>query len=451
MLSREDALFLPPFISPRAVLLALAVFCAAPARTQGKQCSIRPVNYKGWSAQEIRNGWVRLTIVPKLGGRLMQVAFGPHEYLFVNKQYEGKYLPPLEPDAPPKWYNYGGDKIWPLPEGRQDEQHWPGPLADVLDDGDYAFSIVSQGDACRVRLDGPPDSRTGLQYSREISLQADFPKISFHAVMKNAAAHAIEWSMQSVTQYNTANPQGNEASSEIWAFTANKSSAYSDGYFVRSGQGKPPGLNIERGLVSLNYSFFESELWFDTQRGWLAVVDAATQYTMVERFRIQDGKEYPGKATVIFYTNGNEPPDDPLFYMEAEINSPMERLQPGETYAMDTEWYPTRAGKEFLEVTEAGVIAKQLRVSNELGNWKLTGTFGVFYPGRVIGRFFDKEGKQISEVKLKRVTPREPVKLEEKISIPKGASRLAVHLIGSHSEDRGLLGEVSVASGGVGE
>jgi len=379
----------------------------------------------------------------------MQVAFGPHEYLFVNKEYEGKYLPPLEPDAPAKWYNYGGDKIWPLPEGRHDDQHWPGPVADALDDGDYAFSIVSQGTACRVRLDGPPDLRTGLQYSREIGLQADSPKISFHAVMKNASAHAIEWSMQSVTQYNTASPSGNEASAEIWAFTAsNESSAYPGGYYVRSGKGKPPGLNIENGLVALNYRFFESELWVDTQRGWLAVADAATQYAMVERFRIQDGKEYPGKATVIFYTNGSEPPEDPLFYMEAEINSLMVRLQPGETYAMDTEWYPTRVGKDVLEVTVAGVVAKHLRVSN---GRKLTGTFGVFYPGKVIASFLDKDGKQISEVKLRRVTPKELVNLEEKISFPKGANRLALHLIDSHSQDRGLLDEVSVAPGGAGE
>ena len=101
--------------------------------------------------------------------------------------------------------------------------------------------------------------------------------------------------------------------------------------------GKPPGFSFENGLVALNYRFLEYELWFDTQHSWLAVADAATQYAMVERFQVQDGKEYPGKATVIFYTNGSEPPEEPLYYMEAEINSPMVRLQPGETYAIDTE------------------------------------------------------------------------------------------------------------------
>lgn len=226
------------------LLVAATSLCNVQGIAHAEQCSIHPVNYKRWSAEEIRNEWVRLTIVPKLGGRLMQVPFGPHEYLFVTKRCEGKYFPPLEPNTPAKWYNYGGDKIWPLPEGRQDEQHWPGPVADALDDGDYAFSIVSKSAACAVRLGGPPDPRTGLQYSREISLPADSPRISFHGLMKNASAHAIEWSMQSVTQYNTANPSGNEASAGIWAFTAaNESSAYAGGYFVRSGKGKPPGLS----------------------------------------------------------------------------------------------------------------------------------------------------------------------------------------------------------------
>lgn len=137
-----------------AVLAALAMLCAVPTVAGEKQCSIHLITHKGWSAQEIRNERVALTIVPRLGGRLMQVSFGTHDYLFVNKAYEGRYLPPIEPNAPPRWYSYGG-KIWPLPEGRKDPQHWLGPIADALDDGDYAFSILSQGSECKARPDGP--------------------------------------------------------------------------------------------------------------------------------------------------------------------------------------------------------------------------------------------------------------------------------------------------------
>ena len=435
-----------------AVFFVSLAFCALPVAAQERQCTIHPVSYKGWSAQEIRNDWVTLTIVPRLGGRLMQVAFGPHTYLFVNKAYEGKYLPPLAPGAPGKWYNYGGDKIWPLPEGRQDPQHWPGPIADALDDGDYAFSILQQGPLCKVRLDGPPDEKTGLQYSREIALQGDSPEISFHAVMKNASGQPIEWSVESVTQYNTADATGRNASSTIWAFTpANEQSEYPGGYFIQTGKAPPSGLSVKNGLMTLNYSFLEYELWFDTQHGWLAVADDATQFAVVERFRVQKDKPYPGKATVIFYTNGSEPPGDDLYYMEAEIVSPMVRLQPGETYAMDTRWYPTRLGKEFLAVSDAGAIVEHLRIAGSTGDTTLTGNFGVFFEGKVVAKFLDTGGNTLSEKTLKAANPLESLKLAEKVSLPKGTSRVELHLIDAHARDRGLLDEVTVAPGGTGD
>jgi len=431
------------------VLPTLVLLSATPGGAKEKRCNIRAVNYKGWNAQEIRNEWVGLTFVPKLGGRLMQVTFGPHEYLFVNERYEGKYLPPLGPSDSATWYNYGGDKIWPLPEGKNDGKHWPGPISDALDDGDYAFTILSQGVVCKVRLDGPPDPRTGLQYSREVSLSADSPRISFHAIMKNASENAIEWSMQSVTQYNTADASGQKASMDIWAFAAaNEHSSYSHGYFVRSGS-VPQGLSTKNGLVMLNYRSSECELWFDTQGGWLAVADSATQYAMVERFQIEKGKEYPGQATIIFYMNdGNDPNEKSLYYMEAEINSPMARLQRGETYAMDTEWFPTRAGKDFLGITDAGVIIEHLFISGEPEAPKLTGRFGVFFRGKIVAKFMDKNGKQISELKLKSVTPEESVKLEERIRIPKGASRVALYLSDPQGRERGILDATSVEPGG---
>jgi hypothetical protein len=437
-------------ISRGAALSALAVLCALPTAALEKHCSIHAARYRGWSAQEIRNEWVTVTIVPRLGGRLMQVTFGPHDYLFVNKAYEGKYLPPVEPNAAPRWYNYGGDKIWPLPEGRKDPQNWPGPIADALDDGDYTFSIVSQGSACKVRLDGPPDARTGLQYSREIALQGDSPQISFHAVMKNASNHPIEWSVQSVTQYSTADASERKASTEIWGFTAaNEQSSYPGGFLVRSGNPPPAGLSIKNGLVALNYGFLEYELWFDTQGGWLAIADNATQYAMVERFRIEKDKEYPGKATVIFYTNGSEPPDADLYYMEAEINSPMARLQPGETYAMDTEWYPARAGKDVLGVTDAGVIVERLRIWGAPGKQKISGKFGVFFEGKIVAKFLDKDGKAISAKTLRGVTPKESVKLDAEVLVPAGAKRIALYVIDSQARERGLLDEVPVAPGGA--
>src|SRR4051794_30200632 len=89
-----------------------------PAQNQAVQsahpaCRIEVTNYKGWHAQQLSNRWLQLIVVPQNGGRLMQVVFGGHSFLFVNPKYVGQYFPP----DPIRWFNYGGDKLWPLPEG----------------------------------------------------------------------------------------------------------------------------------------------------------------------------------------------------------------------------------------------------------------------------------------------------------------------------------------------
>jgi hypothetical protein len=210
-----------------------------------------------------------------------------------------------------------------------------------------------------VRLDGPADPVTGLQYSREISLGADSPRISFHAMMKNATGHPIRWSMQSVSQYNTSdahNPA--EYNHQFWAFApVNPASAYFNKYQVRAGLADDPSFAVSGSLFKLHWLYLENEVWLDSSAGWLAVVDADSQFAMVERFRFVKGADYPGKASLIFYKNGaalglNEKGRPELrstevestpYYMEAEVNSPMIDLQPGESYAMDTNWWPTRA------------------------------------------------------------------------------------------------------------
>src|SRR5207248_1968319 len=137
-----------------------------------------------------------------------------------------------------------------------------------------------------------------------------------------------------------------------WGFTpVNPQSVYLNSYYVRTGQAATSGYSLRDGLFTVHAIDAGGEAWVDSPGEWLAVVDGATKYTMVERFRYQRGADYPGKATVIFFTTGNRRPQQPaqaprppVFYMEAELNSPMVRLDPGETYAMDTQWFPTRMG-----------------------------------------------------------------------------------------------------------
>jgi len=69
----------------------------------------------GWQAQQVSNPWVKLIFVPQNGGRLMQVIFDGHPFLFVNPRYAGNTSP-----SNSEWFNYGGDKLWVLPEGSQE-------------------------------------------------------------------------------------------------------------------------------------------------------------------------------------------------------------------------------------------------------------------------------------------------------------------------------------------
>ncbi len=453
-----------------AVLAAASLFLpviSAQAHGQENQepatCVVEPTRFQGWDAERMANRWVALIFVPKLGGRLMQVTFGSHDYLFVNPLYLGQYFPPSQAAAERKWFNYGGDKIWPLPEGTQDEQHWP-VGSDVLDDGIYQFRVLSTGKACKVRLQGPPDERTGLEYAREISLDADSPRISFHAEMRNITGHRIRWSVQSVTQYNTADPRApGNYNRDFWAFTpANPASVFNRKYDAHSGPIDHPSYSIqENNLFALHWSYLEGEVGVDSTAGWVAVVDGLSNYAMVERFRVLPGAEYPERATVIFYIDGPRlelnqkgmPEIRPTkieeapYYMEAELNSPLVTLSPGETYAFDSEWFPARVTPQLKDVTDGGVIGRELAAVSVAGGLRVTGMFGVFYPGHLVARLYDAQGFALKSQELTKVDPQESVSLDTIISAPSEATRISLHLLDEQGLDRGSLGEAKVTKG----
>ena len=422
-------------------------------------CHVEAVDYKGWQAQQLSNRWVQLIVVPQNGGRLMQVTFAGHPYLFVNPKLAGKYFPP----SSSQWFNYGGDKLWLLPEGNNDEHHWPGS-SDLIDDGQFSFRKISEGQQCEIELTGPADPQTGIQFQRTIRLGGDSPLIRFHASLKNVAGHVVEWSMQSVSQYETSDPAAPSGfNHDFWTFTpANPSSGYLNRYHVRFGPAENPAVSVrEDGLFTVHYVHMAAELWLDSTDGWLAVVDGSSKYAMVERFQYEESKKYPGKASVIFWTNGPElrlnndgtasltkDSDAGPYYLEAELNSPTYRLRPGEACDFETEWFPTRAGDEFHGATDAGILIHPLRAIR-LGNGKIkvSGSFGVFFSGRLVAHFYNEHGASIGTMPLADVNPTEVVSLETEILPPAKPARLSLHLEDENGLDRGALQELQIATG----
>ena len=438
-------------VHPAFALLAVL----AGTRPADAACHLEAVDYKGWRAQRLSNPWVELIAVPQNGGRLMQVTFDGHAYLFVNPKLAGQYLPPSEEH----WFNYGGDKLWLLPEGNEDEQHWKGN-SDLIDDGPFAFRNLSDG--CGIELTGPADPRTGIQFSRTIRLETDSPHIAFRASMKNVSGHSVEWSMQSVSQYDTADPADPaRANREFWGLTpSNPGSSYLNRYHVRFGPAENPSASVRHdGLFAVRYSHLAAEFWVDSTDGWLAVVDGRTRYAMVERFQYQEREPYPGKASVIFWTNGpalrlssdgvasvsDKSDDASPSYMEAEINSPTCRLRPGEACELETDWFPTRADADLQAVTDAGVLTRPLRgarLQNE--KVRLTGTFGVFFPGRLVAHFYDEHGSHTGALPVAEVRPNELVVLDVEASPTGKPTRVSLHLEDQAGLDRGALQEVPI-------
>ena len=442
----------------RTMLVAGLLLFRAFGQSAPAGCKIANTEYSGWQAVEMSNPWVTLTIVPQFGGRLMQVTFGGHDYLFVNQQLKGQTHSPEESAAQRRWFNYGGDKIWPMPEGNDDERHWPGAEGEPLDSGPFRWQVLQQDSTCAVRLTGPPDAAIGQQYVRDISIGSASPVISFHAVMRNVSGYPQTWSEQSVSQYNTADARNpSQPNPDIWGFTpVNPRSVYLNSYHIHTGSASTPGYSVRDGLFAVHAGNAGGEVWIDSPGEWLAVVDGASEYTMVERFRYDRTAEYPGQATVIFYTTGQNrraapPPSSDnsgrpaIHYMEAEVNSPMVKLEPGESYAMDTQWYPTRMGSEFKSATYAGVVGRALTAWKGADGIAVTGKFGVFFPGHLELRLYGAGGARLDVRKLQEVTPLDLVDLQQGVPAPPETVRVSLHLIDREGVDRGPLGETLVS------
>jgi hypothetical protein len=439
------------------VVISVASLPLAAQKSSGKKCHIETSSFHGWSAQQLSNDWVKLIFVPQLGGRLMQVEFDGHPYLFVNPRFEGKYISPEQ--AAGRWINYGGDKIWPMPEGNQDEQHWV-LESSALDDAPYAFKAVEQSAACTIELDGPIDEKTGLQYSRQVSIGSNSSAIHFHATMRNATAHTLQWSVQSVSQYNLASARDpSQPNRSFWAYTAVRDdSAYVNGFHVRSGLSDDPSFSSHDGIFRLHWMYLANEVWVDSQGGWLAVTDGETGYGMVERFHFDPSATYPGKATVIFYKNGPSVEFDDAampklstasqqetpYYMEAEINSPLVMLDPGAIYSFDTMWFPLRTSADVRKVTEAGVVTARLHAASNSQHIQLKGLFGVVIPGRLQARLFDKAGRDVKHIFLDTVSPRQQVVLDREIPVDFAISRISLHLYGDDGRDWGAIDEAEI-------
>ncbi|MGH9343439.1 MAG: DUF4380 domain-containing protein [Terriglobia bacterium] len=315
-------------------------------------CALTFEEYCGWKTIRLSNGIVDLFIAPALGGRIIQLRFGAHDFFYVNPRHQGRVYPPQENCSAAGWKNYGGSKVWPAPQGWAGEGQWPGPPDPILDGGAYTWRILEQTPRrAVVHLESPPDGYTGLTFSKTIQIAENLPTIEIAHKMRNTSSNRVRWAIWQVTQHSVG------SSLVVYARARSFRQIYGDKTFEHA------GLDPKRHLWTLEYANQVAKFAVEVERGWLATVKPREGVALIEKFQIFPGESYPDGAPAEIWVNGKGtytiPSDrmgqagqtdcidmaadpngcDP--FVETEILSPLVEVDPDQEYNFSLTWRPT--------------------------------------------------------------------------------------------------------------
>jgi uncharacterized protein DUF4380/cellulase (glycosyl hydrolase family 5) len=419
--------------------------------------TVVPVTYKGWKAHLLENDLVRLHVVPEIGGRVIQYALGEKEFFWVNPAVTGKTSPKTGLDPEGGWLNYGGDKLWPAPQGWDNNQQWPGPPDAVLDGQPYQADM--DRDSPTIHLTSRDDPRSGIRFSRRIHLDPRSTHVSIEATMTNIDDKPRRWGIWAHTQLDAGLPGSDEYNRLMRAWCPiNPRSRFDRGYEVIFGEENNPSFDVDvkRGLMQVSYQYKVGKIGLDSRAGWVATVDGRNGDVFVQRFQFEPEKEYPEGSSVEFWHNGvgriyaynewMEMADNHKtnpYVFESEILSPYARLQPNESYTWAYDWYACRIGGDFpvVDCSEVGVVSEPLTRRRDGDRVRLRGRFGVFQPGRLVLEISNGNADLIAtELLDANVTPSRPVVLDLEIKLPAEASDAALVL---HDSMENRIGQIA--------
>ena len=431
---------------------------AAPAPSYSAK--IEKTLYKGWNAYKLTNGLVSLYIAPDIGGRAIQLQLGDEEYFFVNKDLAGKVLPPEQNNVQAGWANYGGDKVWPAPEGWMNDNEWPSIPYYILDGSKFNAEVVTNNASeVAVRVTSPKDARTGVQFERTFHVYAGTTRIKVDQVMRNISRRQIRWGIWHLIQNDAADLHDpSKPNPDLHMYVPlNPHSRYPEGYYKPYGDTRHPSYEVLHGghMLRIHYLYRVGKVAADSDAGWYAVVNGQKNTGLVETFTYFPGREYPDGASVESWNDGpgvisrgpydqtldNDPRKTPYF-LESELLSPYATLDPGEEYSFGFAWTPTRVPNPIRNAVWAGAISEPLTGKIEGGRLHLQGTFGVFTPGTLDAIFYSDMGEELGHESLQGVDPREVVRLDKALTVPAGAFRVSVRVLDAEGENRGFLGNV---------
>ena len=85
----------------------------------------------------------------------------------------------------------------------------------------------------------------------------------------------------------------------------------------------------------------------------------------------------------------------------------------------------------------------------ENGKVKLSGSFGVFFPGKLVAHFYNEHGSSAGTLPLVEVDPTDLMVLDIDTAPPGKPTRVSLHLEDQGGLDRGTLQEVPIRTGDI--
>jgi len=354
--------------------------------------------YLGWDLISMQNKWIKLYLIPQIGGGIIQYEMNHYGFFFVNPSLLGRLPGPSRLGENQSWLNFGGEKIWPWPQGWNSPEQWPGPPDPILDTGVYSLQKEPRSNITpAVTLRSPYDPYTGLQIIKDISLSSSRSEATVKATFCNKSKIPRKWSVWPVCQMNT--PDLEEAQNYRIICPTYSESKFKSGYSVLHGLANNPQNKIDdyNNLI-VEYQYLVGKVGLDSRTGWLAYLDRKRGRVFVLMFDYQSNEIYPDSTSVHIWTQGRgniysrnriidyqndlvlNPP-----YVEMELLSPLKLILPGDSfqfsYRMLCSIIPVC--ETIKRISNYGIVALPLTLSIRKTIVNLTAKYGFFSDGKI--------------------------------------------------------------------
>ena len=284
---------------------------------------------------ELKNKFIEISLFPELGGRILRFSLSGENCLFENPALAGvENIQPTEKwDG--KWLNYGGEKIWPAPQGWDaPEREWCGPPDPYIDGGIY--KVIDSGEDF-ITLESPTDPVRGIKIRRNIKLLKDEARIKISAELFNLSGVSKRWSIWPVAQM--AQTSGNcEASVPVGG----------SAWRIMHGVVNNPQYSLDGDILRINYMRIVGKVGALAPAGWASFSDLSAGRVFAASFDFNPAADYPDSTSVQVWTSGigsvfsrgklrtypeSEAENPP--YTELELLSPLSEIPAGGSCKFD--------------------------------------------------------------------------------------------------------------------